>query len=361
MRKRLYPWGNQIMPISAVDLFCGIGGLTHGLQLAGIPVAVGIDVENSCRFAYEQNNDARFVLRDITQVSGDELRNYFVPNTIKVLVGCAPCQPFSTYSLRYNKKGWKDDKWRLLYYFANLAEDVLPEIVSMENVPQLSRKKVFGDFVSHLEKLGYQCSWSIVNCADYGVPQLRKRLVLLASRLGPIAIIPPIYDEEHYLTVRDAIGALPLLGDGETDPNDPLHRASRLSDMNKQRIRQSVPGGSWKDWDDSLKLPCHTKDSGKGYRAVYGRMEWDKPSPTITTQYYGYGNGRFGHPEQNRALSMREGALLQSFPANYQFLDPANNETNRSIGVHIGNAVPVELGRAIGTSILEHLHNLGVE
>ena len=154
---------------------------------------------------------------------------------------------------------------------------------------------------------------------------------------------------------------LPALEDGATDPNDQLHRASRLSEMNRKRIRQSVPGGSWKDWDDDLKLPCHKKTSGKGYRAVYGRMDWDKPSPTITTQYYGYGNGRFGHPEQNRALSMREGALLQSFPNDYQFLDPEHQETNRSIGVHIGNAVPVELGRAIGTSILNHLHNLGVE
>lgn len=130
--------------------------------------------------------------------------------------------------------------------------------------------------------------------------------------------------------------------------------------MNRKRIRQSVPGGSWKDWDDDLKLPCH-----KRHRKRVSGCIWQdgmgKPSPTITTQYYGYGNGRFGHPEQNRALSMREGALLQSFPNDYQFLDPEHQETNRSIGVHIGNAVPVELGRAIGTSILNHLHNLGVE
>lgn len=349
------------MPISAVDLFCGIGGLTHGLQLAGIPVVAGIDVENSCRYAYEQNNNAQFVLRDITQITGDELSNYFTPNTTKILVGCAPCQPFSTYSLRYNKNGKKDDKWRLLYYFADLAQSVLPEIISMENVPQLIHENVFKDFLTQLQDLGYHYSWKIVNCADYGVPQRRKRLVLLASRLGKIELIPPLYDNEHYLTVRDAIGALPTLDDGAIDPIDPLHRASRLSETNRKRIRQSVPGGSWKDWDDNLKLPCHKKSTGKGYRAVYGRMEWDKPSPTITTQYYGYGNGRFGHPEQNRALSMREGALLQSFPANYQFLDPNHQETNRSIGIHIGNAVPVQLGRSIGISILNHLHNWGIE
>lgn len=346
------------MPNSVIDLFCGVGGLTHGLQLSGLNVVAGFDIENSCRFAYESNNNARFVLRDIAQVTGEELNNYFIPNTVKILVGCAPCQPFSNYSLRYNKNGRKDNKWQLLYYFSDLVEDVLPEIISMENVPQLSHEKIFEDFLQQLQALGYHYSWQIVNCANYGVPQRRKRLVLLASRLGNIELIPPRFDEDHYLTVRDAIGNLPILEDGATDPLDPLHRASKLSKLNKMRIRQSVPGGSWNDWDENLKLPCHKKNTGKSYRSVYGRMEWDKPSPTITTQYYGYGNGRFGHPEQNRAISMREGALLQSFPANYQFLDPNHQESNRSIGVHIGNAVPVELGRAIGISILEHLHDL---
>jgi len=349
------------MPISAVDLFCGIGGLTHGLQLSGIPVVAGIDVENSCRYAYEKNNEAKFVLRDITQVSGEELEGYFTPNTIKVLVGCAPCQPFSTYSLRYKKNGKKDDKWRLLYYFANLAQSVLPEIISMENVPQLVHEKVFKDFLKQIRDLGYYCDWHIINCAAYGVPQNRRRLVLLASRFGNIEMIPPLFDKEHYLTVKQAIGNLPLLEDGAVDPTDPLHRASRLSEKNKLRIQQSRPGGSWKDWDDNLKLSCHKKSTGRGYLGVYGRMEWDRPSPTITTQYYGYGNGRFGHPEQDRALSMREGALLQSFPAYYQFIDPSHPETNRSIGIHIGNAVPVELGRTIGTSILEHLKKVGAK
>ena len=162
------------MPISAVDLFCGVGGLTHGLQLSGIPVVAGLDVEHSCQYAYEQNNNARFILRDITQVTGEELNNYFLPNTTKVLVGCAPCQPFSTYSLRYNKNGKKDNKWRLLYYFADLAEAVLPEVLSMENVPQLVNEKVFKDFLAQLDDLGYYYSWKIVNCADYGVPQCRR-------------------------------------------------------------------------------------------------------------------------------------------------------------------------------------------
>lgn len=348
------------MPVVAIDLFCGVGGLTHGLQLAGVPVVAGIDIEKTCKFAYEKNNNAKFILEDITKICSSELNEYYPKDSIKVLVGCAPCQPFSNYTLRYNKNGKKDNKWRLLYYFLNLVRDILPEVISMENVPQLTKEKVFIDFIAKLEELGYYYSWQIVDCASYGVPQSRKRLVLLASKLGKINLIPPKYDKEHYLTVRDAIGELPYLEDGGIDKIDALHCASKLSSKNKLRIRQSVPGGTWKDWDDNLKLVCHKKNSGESYGSVYGRMEWDKPSPTITTQYYGYGNGRFGHPEQDRALSMREGALLQSFPPDYQFIDPEHRINKRKLGMHIGNAVPVELGRAIGISILTHLHSMEV-
>ena len=343
------------MECSAVDLFCGIGGLTHGLEAAGVPVIAGFDVEGSCKFAYEHNNKACFIEKDITQLTGEELAAYYPKDHVKILVGCAPCQPFSTYSFRYNKNGKKNNKWKLLYCFADLIESALPEVVSMENVPQLCREEVFAYFLTKLKELNYHCNYKIVNCAEYGVPQNRKRLVLLASRLGEISLIPALFNVSNFRTVRDAIGGLPKINDGFRDPDDPLHCANKLSELNKRRIMQSKPGGTWKDWDDNLKLACHKRSSGKSYLGVYGRMEWDKPSPTITTKYYGYGNGRFGHPEQNRAISMREGALLQSFPPNYRFIDPNNFEASRKIGVHIGNAVPVELGRAIGISILQHL------
>ena len=133
-----------------------------------------------------------------------------------------------------------------------------------------------------------------------------------------------------------------------------------MSEINLKRIRSSIPGGTWKDWSDDLQLSCHKKKTGRSYGAVYGRMKWDEPSPTITTQFYGYGNGRFGHPEQHRALSFREGALLQSFAANYKFVENESAFNRRELGVHIGNAVPVELGRAIGISIQKHLNELGV-
>lgn len=343
---------------TAIDLFCGIGGLTKGLSLSGITVQAGIDIDDSCRFAYEKNNNAQFINCDITSLQGEQLEALYPDNTIRILVGCAPCQPFSKYTNRYRKDGPTDDKWKLLYSFARLVQEVNPEIISMENVPELESKKVFADFVSTLKELNYYVDWKIVYCPEYGVPQNRKRLVLLASRLGEIKLIPPLYDSEHYPTVRQAIGNLSALKDGEQDANDLLHRACRLSSTNLKRIRQSTPGGTWRDWDEELQLECHKKESGKTYPSVYGRMSWDEPSPTITTQFYGYGNGRFGHPEQDRALSLREGAILQSFPPDYVFIDNDHPSNRREIGIHIGNAVPVELGRAIGISIQQHLQEV---
>ena len=343
------------MPSAVVDLFCGVGGLTHGLQLAGLNVIAGIDFEESCRYAYEQNNNADFIQRDITTITANEVNELFPENTIKVLAGCAPCQPFSKYTSRYRKDGYQDDKWRLLYYFGNLIEEIQPEIIAMENVPELRSTDVFSDFVNKLNELNYHVWSSVVFCPDYGVPQNRKRLVLLASNIGNISLIPPTHSLDDYVTVRDVISQLPVLQAGQVDDNDSLHTSTRLSEKNLRRMRASVPGGTWRDWPKELQLKCHKKDSGTSYPSVYGRMEWDKPSPTITTQFYGYGNGRFGHPEQDRAISLREGAILQSFPANYEFVQNGICTNKRKLGVQIGNAVPVELGRAIGVSILNHL------
>ncbi len=339
----------------AIDLFCGIGGLTKGLSLSGIPVKFGIDIDDTCRFAYEKNNNSRFLCYDIATLDSGYLKSLYPPNCIRILVGCAPCQPFSKYTSRYRKNGYTDNKWMLLRSFSRLISEVIPEIISMENVPQLAGRDIFVDFIAILDKLGYCIDWKIVNCPEYGVPQNRRRLVLLASRLGEIKLIPPLYDSKHYPTVRQAIGNLSVLQNGEQDPNDLLHSACRLSPINLKRIKQSIPGGTWRDWDKNLQLKCHKKSSGKTYPSVYGRMCWDKPSPTITTQFYGYGNGRFGHPEQDRALSLREGAILQSFPQDYIFVDKTHPSTRREIGMHIGNAVPVELGRAIGLSIQSHI------
>ena len=179
------------MPCAAIDLFCGVGGLTKGLEQAGINVVAGIDFEASCQYAYEENNNAKFIQRDITTVLPEELAALYPDDlNIHILAGCAPCQPFSKYTQRYRKDGYKDEKWRLLYSFGTLAKGIKPEIIAMENVPELEKTPVFADFVKELEECGYHIFHKIVYCPDYGVPQSRKRLVLLASLFGKISLLP---------------------------------------------------------------------------------------------------------------------------------------------------------------------------
>ena len=340
--------------ISAIDLFCGIGGLTNGLKNAGIEVLAGIDFDKSCKFAYESNNDAKFIGEDVSKITGKDLNVIWGENKIKILVGCAPCQPFSTHSNKVKDKE-NGDKWNLLNEYLRLVEETEPLVLSMENVPNLSNKDIFSNFVTRLTELGYFVSYKNVFCPDYGIPQKRRRLVLLASKLGKIELLPPTHNKESYLTVRDAIGDLPKIGNGEKDKDDILHFTSKLTEINLQRIKASVPNGSWEDWDDELKLVCHKKQSGKTYKSVYGRMDWDSPSPTITTQFYNYGTGRFGHPEQNRAITVREASILQTFPKDYKFVSNNDSIYMTRLGTHIGNAVPVKLGYIIGETIKQHI------
>lgn len=349
-----------MMKINAVDLFCGIGGLTRGLQNTNINVVAGIDIEKKCKFSYTQNNNSKFIQGDLKQISGSEINDLYPKDTdIKVLVGCAPCQPFSSYSYRYKGTDASVNKMDLLDSFSRIAKDVQPDIVSMENVPQLAKEPIFNRFIKTLKKSGYQVNWHIVFAPDYGVPQKRKRLVLLASKLKNIDLIPPLYAKDNYPTVKDAIGKFPAIKAGETNNDDPMHHSPKLSSINLKRIRQSKPGGTWHDWDDNLILKAYKKKSGKSYTAVYGRMEWNKPAPTITTKFYGYGNGRFGHPDQDRAISFREGATLQTFPKDYIFLDKKHPISGYDLGVMIGNAVPVKLGEAIGKSIIKGVNSYG--
>ncbi len=183
----------------------------------------------------------------------------------------------------------------------------------------------------------------------------RPMTVLLASTLGPIELLPPARSQKRPQSVRDAIGSLHPLRAGQADRRDPLHQCSELSDKNMRRMQASRPGGTWRDWPIRLKADCHNRDSGRTYPSVYGRMSWDRPAPTITTQFYGFGNGRFGHPEQDRAISLREGAILQSFPKSYRFVEAGQTIHKKKIGRLIGNAVPVKLGRVIGNSIKLHV------
>ena len=338
--------------MSCVDLFCGAGGLTHGFVLEGLPVVAGIDMDPACRFPYEANNNARFLEQDISKISVTELEALFGDTGLKILAGCAPCQPFSTYAQRYELDG-KDGKWGLLYHFARLAEGANPDVITMENVPSIEKHGVFHDFVDTLRRLDYKVWFDVVDSSRYGVPQTRRRMVLLASKHGDIKMTGPTHVKPK--SVRQAIGRLRPLRAGEVAPKDKLHVTATLSDKNLQRIKVSKPGGTWRDWPKHLVADCHRAESGRTYSGVYARMEWDKPAPTMTTQCYGFGNGRFGHPEQDRAISLREAAILQSFPLDYAFVPDDGEVSFKVLGRLIGNAVPVDLGRAIARSINTHL------
>ena len=346
--------------IGVVDLFCGVGGLSYGLKQEGLNVIAGFDIDKTCQFAYEYNNEAKFFDTDIKQVTGEQIQTLFGDSRIKVLAGCAPCQPFSSYA--FSNKDKDPNKYDLLYQFGRLINEVRPDIVTMENVTQITQfklKPVLNDFVKLLEKCHYYVSVNKVYCPDYGIPQTRKRLVLIASRFGEIKLIPPSHSSKNYVTVKDAIGDLPELKAGEQNTDDPLHRAKALSPLNLRRVQNTPYGGSWKDWPKDLQLRCHKSDTGKSFGSVYGRMVWEQPAPTMTTQCTGLGNGRFGHPTQNRAITVREAALLQTFPKTYKFFRDEEAVAITKASRYIGNAVPPKLGEIIAKSIIKHLEDYG--
>lgn len=337
--------------IVGVDLFCGVGGLTHGLVRGGVHVAAGFDVDPSCRYPFEANNASVFLERDVASLAAEEIAPFYEGADFTLLAGCAPCQPFSTYS-RSGRNSEYESQWPLVSAFGALVKKIRPDLVTMENVPQLADHPVFEHLLKSLSN--YKKWWAIVECASIGVPQTRKRLVLLASRLGSTAL-ELTREAAQDSTVRQIIGALPPIGAGESHPDDELHMASSLSPLNLSRIKASRPGGTWRDWPAALKATCHRKATGATYPSVYGRMEWDRPAPTITTQCFGYGNGRFGHPEQDRALSLREAAMLQTFPATYAFTPAGTPIKFSKMGRLIGNAVPVRLGEVIARSLVAHV------
>lgn len=344
------------MGVSCVDLFCGAGGLTHGFVKEGLRVTAGIDLDSACRFPYECNNDSVFHERDVSTISIEELDSMYGDAKIKVLAGCAPCQPFSTYSNRYDIN--RNNRWSLLNEFSRLIGGVKPDVITMENVPSVQKHEVFSDFVKQLKEFGYQVWYQVVDSTHYGIPQTRKRLVLLASLHGSIEMINRTHLKPR--TVKQAIGRLAPIGAGEFLKHDRLHTAATLTEINLKRIRSSKPGGTWRDWPEELVAECHKDKRGKTFGSVYGRMEWDKPAPTMTTQCFGYGNGRFGHPELDRAISLREAAIIQTFPRKYRFLKRGEEVNMTALGRMIGNAVPVALGQAIAKSIKKHLKEVNL-
>jgi DNA (cytosine-5)-methyltransferase 1 len=339
------------MRIEAIDLFCGIGGLTYGLQQAKIKVLAGLDNDNSCEYAYKKNNKVKFICEDVAGYDFKSMKKMYSKDSIKILAGCAPCQTFSSHTFKLKNRE-KDIRWNMIEHFLRGIKIIEPDIISMENVRGITKTQVFSDFVTQVKKMKYKVSYEVINCADYGIPQNRSRLVFLASKLGNISVPQKTHTKDNHVSINKIIKKLPVLKSGETCKKDKVHKTRNLFALNIKRIQQSKPGGTWKDWDKALLPDCYKKESGQSYATVYGRMSWDKVSPTITTQFSSYGSGRFGHPDQDRAISIREGALLQTFPKDYDFGEEIKTvEVSR----HIGNAVPPELGLVIGKKIVKHI------
>ncbi|MCY3932083.1 MAG: DNA cytosine methyltransferase [Acidobacteria bacterium] len=335
--------------MKAIDLFCGAGGLTCGLRQAGWDVAAGIDVDTCVGETYRRNNlGSRFVPADIRSVRGQDILSLVgrTPPRELLLAGCAPCQPFSKQN-RY-RGAQKGGEATLLREFARLVREVKPGVVLMENVPGVAAVPGFSSFRRFLRTLrecGYEYSASVLNASDFGVPQHRKRLVVLALRHGDVELAAPTRLTDQATTVRRTIAQFPAIEAGESHPSLPNHEASPLSSKNLERIRATPPdGGARKTWPPHLNLDCHNR-AGTGFNDVYGRMWWDRTAPTLTGKCNSLSNGRFGHPEQHRAISLREAAALQTFADDYDF-----DGFRSHIAKWIGNAVPVSFAKELGTA-----------
>ena len=337
--------------MKAIDLFCGAGGLTLGLRRAGWDVIAGIDVDEAVGTTYEGNNPGtRFVSADLRSVTDEEMRTLAgaVPGAELLLAGCAPCQPFSKQRRRGGRR--KRAEATLLGSFARLVRALEPRVVLMENVPGIVAVPGFSSFRRFLKTLGncgYECDHHVLNARDFGVPQHRRRYVLLAVHKASAALPSPTDGPgSERTTVRPTIERFPAIDAGEADPSTPNHYAARLSTLNLERIRATPSnGGSRRDWPERLMLNCHREILG--FSDVYGRMWWDRVAPTLTSRCNSLSNGRFGHPEQHRAISLREAAALQTFPDDYEFFGAKNR-----IARWIGNAVPVSFAEALGKAAM---------
>jgi len=339
--------------LKAVDFFSGAGGLTNGLMTAGISVLAGIDNDGSCKDTFEKNNErAIFLEKDITKYMPEDLErdlNIEKNDDNLIFAGCAPCQFWSI--IQTSKEKSKKTK-NLILDFQKFIEYFKPGFVVVENVPGISSKpgSPMGKFIASLESLGYNVAHAITNMSLYGIPQRRRRFTLLASRVSLISLPKPTGEK---LTVRDMLGTKNGFSEikaGTKDETGFLHTAASLSKTNLERLRMTPKnGGDRSNWQRkaNYRLPCYASGEKKFYD-TYGRMWWDRPAPTITTKFFSVSNGRFAHPEENRAISLREGATLQTFPKNYEFI----GTSVASVAKMIGNAVPPKFAKLIGKQII---------
>lgn len=341
--------------IGVCDFFSGCGGSSAGFRQAGMNILMGLDCDADAEISFKANHPgSEFIRSDISLVSPTNIEDIVTKHDGPLLFcGCAPCQPFTKQ--KTSKKN-ADPRRNLLIEFGRFVEHFRPEYIFVENVPGLQKLTTedspLESFIALLEKIGYNYRYEIVPAWNYGVPQRRKRLVLLASRNGEIDFPKPTHGPKtanpKYSTVKEWIAGLPTLKAGETDASDPVHRAANLSELNLERIKRTPPEGSRSDWPKTLDLDCHSHGY-IGHTDVYGRMKWESPASGLTTRCISLSNGRFGHPEQNRAISVREAACIQTFPRNFRLYGSLN-----SMARQVGNAVPVLLAKKFGEHIVEN-------
>ncbi len=345
--------------IRVFDYFSGCGGTSKGFENAGMEIVFALDNDPDAIASFKKN----FPKATTHNSDIEELKPQAVSKLIKaslnkpaLFAGCAPCQPFTKLNTQQPNE---DPRLSLLDYFGQQVEFFKPEYVFIENVPGIQKNR--GDdspisrFMEILQRLGYHYDAGVVSAQNYGVPQYRRRFVLVGSKLAPISIPEATHGSENghksLKTVRDYIYGLPKIRDGEAHKDIELHVSASLSDLNLKRISATPEGGSRLDWPENLVLRCH-KNGHNGHTDVYGRMKWDKPAPALTTRCISLSNGRFGHPTQDRAISILEAALLQTFPEDYIFEGSTVSKARQ-----IGNAVPVKLAEEFGVMFLDHFNN----
>lgn len=344
------------MVLTAVDVYAGGGGLTVGLKRAGFDVVGAVELEEHAYATYRANHpEVAAVNQDVGTVSGSELLEQAGVASIDLLAGCPPCQGFTSLTAKY---GGKDRRNELVLEMARLAEELLPAAIMMENVPGLSQKgkKLYGALKQRLRRIGYKLTEDVLEVADYGVPQFRKRLVLVGGRGFDIELPEATHSEDgksgrvRWRSVRDAIGHLgpaqffdEAKRRGEVEKLN-WHVVRRLTADNVARMKAATVGGTWADIPEELRPPCH-RDGYVGFTNVYGRMVWDRPAPTITGGCTTFSKGRFGHPAEERTLSVREAALLQTFPPRYVFDTPYMEYVSKIVG----NALPCDFAEAVSS------------
>ena len=343
----------RVKKLQVVDFFSSIGGVSLGFKQAGIEVLGGIDIDPSCKETYEKNIKAKFLTADVSNLDKKEVGKTFGIHRRQrnlVFVGCSPCQYYS--NIKTDKT--KSCSTRLLLEdFQEFVDYYRPGYVFIENVPGLDKNpnSPLGRFKLFLKNSGYIWDEGILNAKYYGVPQNRRRYILIATRIKK-SIKLPMPDKKNIKTVRDAIGDTNIfkpIKAGYIDETPFRHSAAALKKINLKRIKSTpIDGGDRRSWKDNNELQLNCYNNHNGHYDVYGRMFWDKPSPTITTRFVSLSNGRYGHPEQDRAISLREGATLQSFPLYFVF----HSKNQGEIAKMIGNAVPPKLAKAIAKAFI---------